>query len=73
MDSEQLAELKALKAQNARLKQLLADAELAKAILKDVAEGNFEPRPESSWCCHGELRRPPSWCGYLIEPDFIEF
>ena len=41
MNVEQLEELKKLKAENARLKQLLADAELAKAILKDVAEGNF--------------------------------
>ncbi len=41
MNAEQLEELRHLKAENARLKQLLADAELAKAILKDVAEGNF--------------------------------
>ena len=41
MNAEQLDEMKRLKAENARLKQLLADAELAKAILKDVAEGNF--------------------------------
>ena len=41
MNAEQLSELKQLKAENARLKQLLADAELAKAILKDIAEGNF--------------------------------
>lgn len=41
MNAEQLDEMKRLKAENARLKQLLADAELSKAILKDVAEGNF--------------------------------
>jgi len=41
MNAEQLDEMKKLKAENARLKQLLADAELAKAILKDVASGNF--------------------------------
>jgi putative transposase len=41
MNAEQLSELKSLKAENARLKQLLADAELSKAILKDIAEGNF--------------------------------
>jgi transposase-like protein len=41
MNAEQLEEMKRLKAENARLKQLLADAELSKAILKDVAEGNF--------------------------------
>jgi len=41
MSAEQLEELKKIKAENARLKQLLADAELEKAILKDIAEGNF--------------------------------
>ena len=41
MNAEQLDEMKRLKDENARLKQLLADAELSKAILKDVAEGNF--------------------------------
>lgn len=41
MNAEQLDEMKGLKAENARLKQLLAEAELSKAILKDVAEGNF--------------------------------
>jgi putative transposase len=41
MSAGQLDELKKLKAENARLKQLLAEAELSKAILKDVAEGNF--------------------------------
>jgi putative transposase len=45
MNAAQLDELKKLKAENARLKQLLADAELSKAILRDVAEGNYEPRP----------------------------
>lgn len=41
MNAEQLAEMKELKAENARLKQLLADAHLEKAILKDIAQGNF--------------------------------
>jgi len=41
MNAGQLEELKKLRTENARLKELLADAELAKAILKDVAEGNF--------------------------------
>lgn len=41
MSATQVEELKTLKDENARLKHLLADAELAKAILKDVAEGNF--------------------------------
>ena len=30
-----------LKRENARLKKLLAESELDKAILKEVAEGNF--------------------------------
>jgi putative transposase len=33
--------LKELDVENVRLKKLLAEAELAKAILKDAAEGNF--------------------------------
>ncbi len=41
MNASQLSELKDLKAENFRLKQLLADAHLEKAILKDLSEGNF--------------------------------
>ncbi len=37
----QAKRLKALEKQNARLKRLLADAELDKAILKEAASGNF--------------------------------
>jgi putative transposase len=37
----QARRLKELERQNARLKRLLAEAELDKAILKEVAEGNF--------------------------------
>jgi transposase-like protein len=37
----QAKRLKDLERENARLKRLLADAELDKAILKEVAEGNF--------------------------------
>ena len=37
----QARRLKELERENARLKRLLADAELDKAILKEVAEGNF--------------------------------
>ena len=33
--------LKELESENARLKKLLAEAELDKAMLKDLAEGNF--------------------------------
>ena len=37
----QARRLKELERENARLKRLLAEAELDKAILKEVAEGNF--------------------------------
>lgn len=38
---DQAKRLKDLEKENARLKRLLADAELDKAILKEVASGNF--------------------------------
>ncbi len=38
---DQARRLKELERENARLKRLLADAELDKAILKEVAEGKF--------------------------------
>jgi transposase-like protein len=38
---EQAKRFKQLERENARLKRLLADAELDKAILKEAAEGNF--------------------------------
>ena len=41
MKSEEAKRLKQLEIENARLKKLLAEAELDKAILKEVAEGNF--------------------------------
>jgi len=41
MRTEQAKRLKDLEKENARLKRLLADAELDKAILKEAAEGNF--------------------------------
>lgn len=41
MKSEEARRLKQLEIENARLKKLLAEAELDKAILKEVAEGNF--------------------------------
>ena len=38
---DQAKRLKVLEKENARLKRLLADAELDKAILKEAASGNF--------------------------------
>ena len=39
--TDQVKRLKALEKENTRLKHLLADAELDKAILKEAASGNF--------------------------------
>lgn len=41
MKVEQAKRLKDLEKENTRLKRLLADAELDKAILREAAEGNF--------------------------------
>lgn len=41
MQVDQAKRLKDLEKENARLKRLLADAELDKAILKEVASGNW--------------------------------
>jgi hypothetical protein len=41
MKCEEAKRLKELELENARLKKLLAEAELDKAMLKDIAEGNF--------------------------------
>ena len=41
MKVDQARRLKDLERENARLKRLLADAELDKAILKEAASGNF--------------------------------
>ena len=41
MGRSQLSEMKNLEKENARLKKLLAEAELNRAMLKEIAEGNF--------------------------------
>lgn len=41
MKCDEARRLKELEVENARLKKLLAEAELDKAMLKDLAEGNF--------------------------------
>jgi transposase-like protein len=41
MKANDAKRLKELEAENARLKRLLADAELDKLMLKEIAEGNF--------------------------------
>lgn len=41
MKADDAKRLKDLEGENARLKRLLADAELDKAMLKEIAEGNW--------------------------------
>ncbi len=41
MKCEEAKRLKKLEMENSRLKKLLAEAELDKSMLKDLAEGNF--------------------------------
>ncbi len=41
MKATEAKRLRELEAENARLKKLLAEAELDKAMLKELAEGNF--------------------------------
>jgi putative transposase len=41
MQAEEAKRLTQLEKENVRLKKLLAEAELEKAMLKDLAEGNF--------------------------------
>ena len=41
MKANEAKRLKELEVQNARLRKLLAEAELDKAMLKELAEGNF--------------------------------
>ncbi len=41
MKADEAKRLKELERENGRLKKLLAEAELEKAMLKELAEGNF--------------------------------
>ncbi len=41
MQAEEVRRLTHLEKENARLKKLLAEGELKKAMLKDLSEGNF--------------------------------
>jgi hypothetical protein len=41
MKANEAKRLRELESENARLKKLLAEAELDKAMLKELAEGNF--------------------------------
>jgi len=44
---DQAKRLKGLEQENTRLKKLVADLALDKAILQEVAEGNFSARPDA--------------------------
>jgi hypothetical protein len=47
MKADDAKRLNELDGENARLKNLVAEAELDKAMLKELAEGNFRPRTGS--------------------------
>ncbi|MFT6290504.1 MAG: hypothetical protein ACJAR2_001095 [Ilumatobacter sp.] len=47
MKANDAKRLKELEGENARLKKLLADAELDKDMLREIASGNFSPRTAS--------------------------
>src|SRR5271155_311202 len=53
MKANDAKRLKELEHENARLKKLLAEAELDKSMLKELAEGNFCPRTDAveQWSC----------------------
>ena len=51
MQAEEARRLTQLEKENARLKKLLAEAELEKAMLKDLAEGTSEPGASPQGCC----------------------
>src|SRR5271155_212949 len=53
MKADDAKRLKELEKENARLKKLLAEAELDKSMLKELAEGNFYPRTDAGeqWSC----------------------
>ncbi len=61
MKADEAKRLKELERENARLKKLLAEAELEKAMLKELAEGNFKPRSvagERSAACRNASGSP---------------
>ena len=64
MLAEEARRLTQLEKKNARLKKILAEVELEKAMLKDLAEGNFGPRKvaaEPSRFCGSVTWHPSGW------------
>lgn len=62
MDIDAAKELRELREQNGRLKRLLAEAELEKDALREVAKGKFCARPPSAvpWTCSKRVWACPS-------------
>ena len=54
MDTDAAKELKELREQNGRLKRLLAEAELEKDALREVAMENSEPSCQAPRCGHAQ-------------------
>jgi len=65
MQSDQVRELKQLQDENARLKKLVAELSLDKAILQDVAAKNlrFQPQCPPAFPLRGHRRRVRARCG----------
>lgn len=57
MNRSEAKELRELREQNARLKQLLGQAELEKAALRELAEETSKPGAQARRC------QPPGWSG----------
>ena len=70
MQAEEARRLTQLEKENARLKKLLAEAELEKAMLKDLAEGNFGARSvavEPSRFCRSVTGPLNGWPAGLLD------
>ncbi|WP_459546055.1 transposase [Nocardia sp. X0981] len=62
MDTDAAKEFEELREQNARLERLLADAELEKDALREIAKGKFWARRSSGglWTCSCRSRACPN-------------
>src|SRR5262249_40868664 len=76
LKAEDAKRLKDLERENSTLKRLLADAELEKAALKEIARGNFSPRNAggqpfvtSSGCWGSVNGSPAAWPGSTAPPN----
>ncbi|MGW4094111.1 transposase [Nocardia sp. NPDC004718] len=69
IDTDAARELKELREQNARLKRLLAEAELEKDVLREIAKGNNEPGRLRSCRGHAERGHRQRWTRSRAAPD----